>query len=140
LFKRISRYLSDLIQKVLDISSFKKKFKKNPEEFFTSRKLFVTFKSPVDAWIFKTLFNNTYKFNFSNIFRSMPKDLKEINSKFVLDPKKDNIGDLMLALSKLEGFGNIEESSDEGFDLKQSTLSVSNFFNYLNIRKPKKNQ
>ena len=114
-----SRHLSDLIQKVLDISKFKTAFKKNPEEFFTSRKLFVTFKSSTDAWRFKTMYNNGYKFKWSNILKSMPLDLKQIqlNTK----RKKDIQTELLEEFSTLNSL-NI---TNKQVDLSQDSITKS---------------
>jgi len=103
---------------VLDISKFKTAFKKNPEEFFTSRKLFVTFKSSTDAWRFKTMYNNAYKFKWSNILKSMPKDLKKI--QFSTNKKKDLQHELLREFSTL----NRANLTDELIDLSQDSDAI----------------
>jgi hypothetical protein len=90
-----AKHLSDLIQKVLEISKFKEKFKNNPEDYFTSRKLFVTFKCPSEAWAFKTLYNNSYKFQLSNFFKAMPVDLRKLKTNFDANSKKEDSKDVI---------------------------------------------
>jgi hypothetical protein len=123
--KACSRHLSDLIQKVLEISKYKKIFKESPEEFFTSRKLFVTFKSSTDAWSFKTLYNNGYIFKWSNLFRSMPVDLRRI--KLDIDNKKQDQKELLKDFSTLVPLEERDdiESSKEPIPLAKS-ISISN--------------
>ena len=84
---QICRSLCDLIKKVLKIAEFKKRFKNNPEEFFKSRRLFVTFKSHRDAWAFKTLYNRAYKFRISNILSRKPDNYN--STKIITHPQND---------------------------------------------------
>jgi hypothetical protein len=124
----MSRYLCNLIKKVLEISTFKKQFGENREEFFKSRRLFVTFRSPVDAMVFKTLYNSTHQFHFSNLFRSMPSDLKKLDSDFKLNTKEDNVDDLMNEFNKLYDENELKNRSispDRMTSLRQSTLEIS---------------
>lgn len=56
-----SRLICELIRKVLQITRFKRKFKENPEKYFTSRKFFITFKSHRDISDFIDLYDLGFK-------------------------------------------------------------------------------
>jgi hypothetical protein len=59
--KKQTKGLTELIKKVIEMHIFKQKFKQNPQAFYKSRRLFVTFKNFQIARNFKNLYNKQYR-------------------------------------------------------------------------------
>lgn len=57
-----------LIKQVLKIRSFKEKFGKNPEKYFESRKMFITFKNLKSAELFEDIYNQEYNSYLNKIY------------------------------------------------------------------------
>ena len=72
--------ICQLIKKVLEINKFKKNFKANPEKYFLSRKLYVTFDSLNDIRIFKELYKHSFSWKFLHILRKKPDDFQDFES------------------------------------------------------------
>jgi hypothetical protein len=119
----IRRELVNVIKKVLVIADFKRKFKKNPEKYFKSRKIFVTFKSHLDAWAFKTLYNRTYKFRMSDILPRKPFNYDP--TKIIFRADNELSSDIKDEFLKMNNNKEVHMASDDELSfLESSTRSI----------------